>query len=157
MGENPDFSMTFQSESVSHLVVSNSLRPPRTVTHQAPLSMGFSRQEYWSWLPFPSPGDLPDPGIKSKSPVYQTHCLLHWQANSLLLLTWESHGQKSLAGHSPWGRKESDTTEAAMCTLLSPLLTHVPVSDHSDARLIRQSLEQRKVYCRPCKTWRLMP
>ena len=37
---------------------------PWTVTRQAPLSMGFSRQEYWSGLPFPSPGDLPDPGIK---------------------------------------------------------------------------------------------
>ena len=36
---------------------------PGTVAHQAPLSMGFSRQEYWSGLPFPSPGDLPDPGI----------------------------------------------------------------------------------------------
>ena len=35
-----------------------------TVTGQAPLSMGFSRQEHWSGLPFPSPGDLPDPGIK---------------------------------------------------------------------------------------------
>ena len=33
-----------------------------TVTRQAPLSMGFSKQEYWSWLPFPSPRDLPDPG-----------------------------------------------------------------------------------------------
>ena len=35
-----------------------------TVAHQAPLSMEFSRQEYWSVLPFPSPGDLPDPGIE---------------------------------------------------------------------------------------------
>ena len=39
-----------------------------TVAHQAPLSMGFLRQEYWSGLPFPSPGDLPDPGIKTASP-----------------------------------------------------------------------------------------
>ena len=39
------------------------------VAHQAPLSMGFFRQEYWSGLPFPSPGDLPDPGIKPQSPV----------------------------------------------------------------------------------------
>ena len=39
----------------------------RTVAHQAPLSMGFSRQEHWSGLPFPSPGDLPDPGIKPTS------------------------------------------------------------------------------------------
>ena len=38
-----------------------------TVTHQAPLSMGFSRQEYWGGLPFPSPGDLPDPGLKLPS------------------------------------------------------------------------------------------
>ena len=41
----------------------------RTVAHQASLSMEFSRQEYWSGLPFPSPGDLPDPGIKPGSPV----------------------------------------------------------------------------------------
>ena len=77
MGKNPDFSMTFQSESesVSHSVVSNSWRPPRAVTHQAPLSMGFSRQEYWNWLPFPPPGDLPDPGIKPESPTLQADSL----------------------------------------------------------------------------------
>ena len=40
-----------------------------TVAHQAPLSMGFSRQEYWSGLPFPSPGDLHDPGIEPTSPA----------------------------------------------------------------------------------------
>ena len=40
-----------------------------TLAHQAPLSMGFSRQEYWSELPFPPPGDLPDPGIEATSPV----------------------------------------------------------------------------------------
>ena len=40
---------------------------PRTVSHQAPLFMGFSRQEYWSELPFPSPRDLPGPGMESES------------------------------------------------------------------------------------------
>ena len=40
-----------------------------TVAHQAPQSMGFSRLEYWSGLPFPSPGDLPDPGIETRSPA----------------------------------------------------------------------------------------
>ena len=40
-----------------------------TVAHQAPLSMGFSRQEYWSGLPFPSPGNLSDPGVKHKPPA----------------------------------------------------------------------------------------
>ena len=42
-----------------------------TVAHQALLSMGFPRQEYWSGLPFPSLGDLPDSGIKPRSPVLQ--------------------------------------------------------------------------------------
>ena len=42
---------------------------PWTVAHQAPLSMRFSRQEYWSGFPFPSPENLPDPGIKLKSPA----------------------------------------------------------------------------------------
>ena len=45
------------------------------IDHQAPLSMEFSRQEYWSGLPFPSPGDLPDPGIKSGPPALQADYL----------------------------------------------------------------------------------
>ena len=44
---------------------------PMTVTHQIPLSMGFSRQEYWSGLPCPSPGDLPGQGIEPRSPALQ--------------------------------------------------------------------------------------
>ena len=48
---------------------------PWTVAHQAPPSMGFSRQEYWSGLPFPSPGDLPDPGIEPRSPTSQADAL----------------------------------------------------------------------------------
>ena len=48
---------------------------PWTVAHQALPSTGFSRQEYWSGLPFPSPGDLPDPGIEPKSPTLQADAL----------------------------------------------------------------------------------
>ena len=44
---------------------------PWTVAYQAPLSMGFSRQQSWSGLPFPSPGDLPDPGIEPRSPALE--------------------------------------------------------------------------------------
>ena len=51
-----------------------------TIAQQAPLSMEFSKQEYWSGLPFPTPGHLPDPGIKLTS-----LCLLHWQTGSLPL------------------------------------------------------------------------
>ena len=46
-----------------------------TVDYNAPPSMGFSRQEYWSVLPFPSPGDLPDPGIEPRSPLLQVDTL----------------------------------------------------------------------------------
>ena len=49
---------------------------PGTVAYQAPPSMGFSRQEYWSGLPFPSPGDLPNPGIEARSPSLQADTLL---------------------------------------------------------------------------------
>ena len=48
---------------------------PWTVAHQAPLSIGFSRQEYWSGLPFLSPGNLPDPGIEPASPALQAGSL----------------------------------------------------------------------------------
>ena len=48
---------------------------PWTIAHQGPLSMGFSRQEYWSRLPLPSPRDLPDPGIEPGSPALQADSL----------------------------------------------------------------------------------
>ena len=46
-----------------------------TVAHQAPLSMGFSREEYWSGLPCPLPGDLPNPGVEPMSPILQAGSL----------------------------------------------------------------------------------
>ena len=48
---------------------------PWTVAYQAPPSMGFSRQEYWSGVPFPSPGDLPNPGIEPRSPALEADAL----------------------------------------------------------------------------------
>ena len=60
--------MVIWKVKVKVLVMSNSLGP-WTVAHLSPLSMEFSRQEYWSELPFPSSGDLPDSGVKSTSPV----------------------------------------------------------------------------------------
>ena len=51
------------------------LATPWTVAHQAPLSMGFSRQESWSELPFPSPGNFPNPGIEPGSPALQADSL----------------------------------------------------------------------------------
>ena len=65
-----------------------------TVAYQAPLSMGFSRQDYWSGLPFPPPGDVPDPGIESTSPASPT-----LQADSLPL----SHQRSPyIVNYSSW-------------------------------------------------------
>ena len=59
-------------QSLSHVRL---FATSQTVAYQAPPSMGFSRQEYWSGLPFPSPADLPNPGIEPGSPALQTDAL----------------------------------------------------------------------------------
>ena len=56
--------------------MSDSLRPPWTVAYQAPPSMEFSKQEDWSGLPFPSPVNFPNPGIKPGSPALRANALL---------------------------------------------------------------------------------
>ena len=71
---------------------------PWTVTCQAPLSMGFSNQEYWSGLPFPSPGDLPNPGIEPGSPALQAD---PWVGK----IPWRKEWLPTpvfLPGESPW-------------------------------------------------------
>ena len=67
--------LIFLLSCVSCSVMSNSFESSWTVANQAPLSMGFSGQEYWSGLPFPTPGDLPNPGIKAGSPALQADSL----------------------------------------------------------------------------------
>ena len=54
---------------LSHFSCIQLFAAPWTAAHQHPLSMGFSRQEYWNGLPFPSPGNLPNPGIQPTSPA----------------------------------------------------------------------------------------
>ena len=83
---------------------------PWTVAHQAPLSMGFPSHEYWNGLPFPPPGDLPDPGIKPRSPALQADSLpseppgkLNSIHNSpLVCLQWcgPNHGRYLIASTS---------------------------------------------------------
>ena len=77
--------MLIESESVKSLSHVQLFGTPWTVAHQAPLSMGFSRQEYWSGLPFPSPGDLPDPGIKPGSPALQAESVPYVHQGSIVL------------------------------------------------------------------------
>ena len=71
-----------KNESVSHSVMSDSATP-WAVAHRAPLSMEFSRQEYYSGLPCPSPGDLPGPGTDPGSPALQANSLLSEPQKSL--------------------------------------------------------------------------
>ena len=59
-------SLKVKVKSLSHVQL---FATPWIVAYQVPLSMGFPRQEYWSGLPFPSPGELPDPGIEPESPA----------------------------------------------------------------------------------------
>ena len=61
---------------------------PWTVAHQAPPFMEFSRQGYWSGLPFPSPGDVPDPGIEPGSPTLQADALLSELPNRIWVNPW---------------------------------------------------------------------
>ena len=72
-----------ESESVSRVRL---FETPLTRAHQAPLSMGFSRPEYWSGLPFPSPGDLSDPGIERGCPALQADSLLSEPQGSRLMI-----------------------------------------------------------------------
>ena len=100
---------------------------PWTVTHQAPLSLGFSRQEHWSGLPFPSPGDLPKPGMQPRSPALQADSLPLSHLGSIFSIV-VCISEKAMAPHSstlawkiPWteepgrlqsmGSLELDTTE----------------------------------------------
>ena len=64
--------MAVSVQSLSHVQL---FANPRTIDRQAPLSLGFSRQEYWRGLPCPPPGDLPSSGIESRSPALQADSL----------------------------------------------------------------------------------
>ena len=88
-----------------------------TAAHQAPLSMGFSRQEYWSELPCPPPGDLPDPGTEPMS-LCLLHCrwiLYHWA-------TWEAHEMTlSLSKSKSFSSFSYFPKSTPLCTGLFPL------------------------------------
>ena len=84
---------------------------PWTVAYQAPPSMGFSRQEYWSGLPFPSPGYLPNPGIEPRSPTFQVDALTSEPPGKPKNNVWDLSKSLSFSSYlSPshiFGRKKS--------------------------------------------------
>ena len=75
------------------LVAQSCLTPaiPWTIAHQIPLSMGFPRQEYWSGLPFPSPGDLPNPGLEPESSALQVDSLPCPLPSSIIMYTQHNY------------------------------------------------------------------
>ena len=93
-----------------------------TVAHQAPLSMGFSRQEYWSGVPFLSPGDLSDPGIEPRSPALQ--------ADSL---------PSELLG-KPWGNSQPITSRKMGTSVLKP----------EGNEFLQQSVSLERMLNQPC-------
>ena len=99
---------------------SPTLRPHGLQPTRLPHPCGFSRQETWSGLPFPTPGDLPNPGIEPRCRKHKTRRFDPWVRKISWSRKWhptpvflpgKSRGQRSLVGHSPWGHRESDTTE----------------------------------------------
>ena len=101
------------------------------IAHQAPLSREFVRQEYWCGLPFPSPGDLPNPGLKSASPVSPTS-----QAASLPL--------------EPPGKRLWEDTQGECCVLLS--LVHLHACLSFMWRFQKLCTDKIGVYCDFCNT-----
>ena len=98
----------------ARLAVPSSLWTPCTAAHQAPLSIGFFRQEYWSGLVFPRPGDLPDPGIELVSPTAL--------AAAGRFFTTEPPGKPHILRphglYSPWNSLEPNTGAGSLSLLL---------------------------------------
>ena len=105
-----------------------------TVAHQAPPSMEFSKQEYWSELPFPSPGDLPDPGIEPRSPILQTDAStsepLNFLMFKLVLEKAEEPEVKLPTSAGSWKKQESSrkTSISALLTMPKPLTVWITIS-----------------------------
>ena len=125
-----------------------------TVAHQAPPSTGFSRQEYWSGVPLPSPGDLPDPRIKPRSPAFQADALtseppgkpkVDHTLSALLLSCWIFKNcffvTKDIAGHFYfWATGLSESLEfQASCCLVSGGFTQLHILVRTDLNQVPES------------------
>ena len=122
--------------------MSNSFATPWAIAHQAPLSIGFSRQEYWSGLPFLSPGYLPDPGIEPRSPTLEADALTSEPPGKPLIhdikyitnvLPWWLRGKESICpcrqhGFHPWIVKIFWRREWQPTSVLVPGKSHGPRS-----------------------------
>ena len=113
---------------------------PMTVAHQAPLSMGFSRQEYWSGLPCPAPENLPDPGIEPASPA--TPAL---QADSLPLKLVQSYPLQRVIMNMQFGERLQIAEPAAAAMSLQLCLTLCDPIDGSPPGSLVHGIFQARV------------
>ena len=115
--------------------------------HQAPLSIGFSRQEYWSGLPFLSPGDLPDPGIKSASLVSSAS-----QIDSLLLTHWGSPIMNNNYGYSDFSIWQTSTqNEPSKPSLQEKQQYLLPIQDFKQIKYITYIYNLTSQICNPTR------
>ena len=111
-----------------------------TLCDQAPLSIGFSRQEHWSGLPFPSPGDLPDPGIEPRFPA--------WQADSLL----------SAPPGKPLSLSSGQFSPSVLCDFLRPHgLQHAKLPCPSPTPIACSNLGPSSRWCHPTISSSVIP
>ena len=122
--------------------MSDSFATPWTVAHQTPLSMGYPRKEYWSGLPFPSPGELPDPGIKPTSPAIGSQILYHWT-------TWKPEISLGNTLPEPIIKWQHKTGSAARL-----VLSHKQgLTDYAIKYFGKLSLHYGEIHTRVCFNW----
>ena len=138
MGRRPKqtFLQRRQLLSFSHWVIANSFVTPWTVVCQAPLSIGFPRQEYWSRLPFPFPGDLPDLEIEPMFPAWQANsCIASKVFLFVFFLTTEPLG-------SPYRWPKGTRKDAQHNQLLQKVQIKTTMSYHfSSVRMTKQGTQ----------------
>ena len=131
-------------------VVSNSLWL-WTVARQAPLSMGFFRQEYWIGLPFPSPGDLPDPSIEPASPALQADSLpilSCWESPSCFHIVYYIYYRIPLSTHTKEQEEQGGGGEP-MTILLGLPWTYISIWRITDIFTILSSTSTNNTYLPP--------
>ena len=102
---------------------------PWTVAHQGPPSIGFSRQEYWSGLPFPSPGDLPDPGTETRSPALQADALSSEPPGKPSKIKWENILRQMKIKTQI--KNSRDTAKAVLRGKFGTLTVYIKIEDRS--------------------------
>ena len=145
-----------------------------TVAHQASLSMGFPRQEHWSGLPFPSPGDLPDPGIEPASSELagrffttkppgkwrnqprhhmpqKFSTIVHFVWQLTLALPWESRRQRSLAGYSPELQSRTQLKQLSTQHICSGHVIHMLTLSVHDLQILFGTRDTKVILGQSCQ------